>query len=46
MIYYEKSEFWHEEFLIIQKNDLWRITKIAYVKILLEQCSQKGFNVN
>ena len=28
------------------ENDLRRITKIAYVKILLEQCWQKGFNVN
>ena len=28
------------------ENDLRRITKIAYVKILLKQCRQKGFNVN
>ena len=27
-------------------NDLWRIMKIASVKILLEQCWQKGFHVN
>ena len=49
MIYHKKTEFWHREFLIIQnmrENDLRRITKIVCVKILLEQCWQKGFNVN
>ena len=46
MIYHEKSEFWHREFLIIQETINRRITEIAYVKILLEQCWQKGFNVN
>ena len=47
MIYHEKSEFWHREFNITE-NVLWWITKIAYmyVKIALEQCWQKGFNVN
>ena len=29
-----------------KENDIQRITKIAYVKILLEQCWQKGFNVD
>ena len=28
------------------ENDLRPITKIAYVKIVLEQCWRKGFNVN
>ena len=46
MIYLEKSEFWHSEFLILQKTIYKQITKIAYVKILLEQCLQKGFHVN
>ena len=46
MIYRKKSEFWHREFLTNSENDLRRITKIAYVKILLKQCWQKGFNVN
>ena len=48
MIYREKSEFWYREFLIPQKiiyGEL-RIIFIAYVKILLEQCWQKGFQVN
>ena len=47
MIYHEKSEFWHSEFLIIQEminGEL--LMEIAYVKILLEQCWQKWFNVN
>ena len=43
MIYYEKSEFW---IFNNTENDLGRIRKIPYVKILLEQCWQKGFNVN
>ena len=30
----------------ITENDLGQITKIAYVRILLEQCWQKGFHVN
>ena len=38
MIYHEKSEFCHREFFNNTENDLRRITKIAYVKILLEQC--------
>ena len=46
MIYHEKSEFWHREFLIIQETINGELQKIAYVKILLEQCWQKGFNVN
>ena len=46
MIYHEKSEFWDREFLLNTENDLRHITKIAYVKILLEQCCPKGFNVN
>jgi len=41
MIYRKKSEF-----LTNGENDLRRIMKIAYVKILLKQCWQKGFNVN
>ena len=45
MIYHEKSEFWQEIFNNTE-NDLRRITKIACVKILLEQCLQKGCNVN
>ena len=28
------------------ENGLRRITKIVYVKILLEQCWKKGFQVN
>ena len=46
MIYHEESEFWHRQFWNTTENDLRRITKIAYVKILLEQCSHKGFNFN
>ena len=45
MIYHEKSEFWHGIFNTTE-NDLSQITKIAYVKILFEQCLQKGFHVN
>ena len=45
MIYHEKSEFWLGIFSNTE-NDLRRITEIPYVKILLEQCWQKGFNVN
>ena len=41
MIYHEKSEFFNTT-----EDDLRRITKIACVKILLEQCWQKGFHVN
>ena len=43
MIYHEKFEFWHREFLKIQETING---EIAYVKILSEQCRQKGFNVN
>ena len=46
MIYRKKSEFWHREFLTCSDNDLRKITKIAYVKILLKRCWQKGFNVS
>ena len=46
MIYHEKSKFDTGIFFSITENDLRRITKIAYVKILLDQCWQKGFNVN
>jgi len=45
MIYHEKSEFWQGIFNTTE-NDLRRITKIAYVKTLLEQCWQKEFHVN
>ena len=41
MIYYEKFEIFKNTY-----NNLRRIMKIAYVKILLEQCWHKGFNVN
>ena len=44
MIYHEKSEFWGRQLSVIY--DLRWITKIAFVKILLEKCWQKGFNVN
>ena len=43
MIYHEKSEFWHMEFLILQKTIYG---KLLNVKILLEPCWQKGFHVN
>ena len=48
MTYHKQSEFWHtcREFLIIQKTIYSETTKMAYVKILLEHCWQKGFNVN
>ena len=46
MIYHEKYEFWQREFLTNTENNLWRITKITYVKILSEECWQNGFNVN
>ena len=46
MIYHEKSEFWHREFLIIQKTIYDELPKIAYVKMLLRPAWQKGFNVN
>ena len=36
MIYHEKSEFWHREFLLIQKTIYGELQKkIPYVKILL-----------
>ena len=41
MIYYVKSEISNNK-----ESDLRSITKIVYVKILLEQCRQKRFNVN
>ena len=45
-IYHKKSEFWHRVYFNNTENDLQQITKMAYAKILLEQCWQKGFNVN
>ena len=48
MIYHKETEFWHWEFLIIQ-NMQWKFTanyENRYVKILLQQCWQKGFSVN
>jgi len=41
MIYQEKSEFWHKEILTLHKT-----IHGGNVKILLEQCWQKGFHVN
>ena len=46
MIYHEKSQFWLKEFFSTTENDLRQITKMAYVKILLEPRWQKGFHVN
>ena len=43
--YNENAEFWDGEFLILQKM-IYGESKIAYVKIFLEQCWQKGFHVN
>ena len=43
IIYHEKCEIWHREFLIIQKTIYG---EIACVKILLEKCWQTAFNVN
>ena len=43
MIYHKQAEFWHRNFGNTE-NDLRQTTKIAYVKMLLEQCWQKGFN--
>ena len=47
MIYHEKSEFWHREILILPKTIYGELPKCQkIVKILLEQCWQKGFHVN
>ena len=44
MIYHEKSEFWHREFLIVQKTIYGELLKSPMSK--LEQCWQKGCHVN
>ena len=44
MIYHEKSEFFTNTEHGLRQ--IRRIRKIAYVQILIEQCWQKGYNVN